>query len=141
MAFYDLTRDERKLKYINIENNISKAVKNKELREIKAQFDHHDTYFRKAAYLAVGKIYTSDSKVLQNILECLNKLYEHESERIIKTVIFSCREIAIYDFESVKVFFNKGMIDYHHTVRIAVVGSLKKWVWIAKKYFSYINKL
>jgi len=36
MAFYDLTRDERKLKYINIENNISKAVKNKELREIKA---------------------------------------------------------------------------------------------------------
>ncbi|KJS86521.1 MAG: hypothetical protein JM58_06785 [Peptococcaceae bacterium BICA1-8] len=126
MAFYELTKEERKQKYIDILDNICIAMQNNVLSEIKPLFDHQDTYFRKAAYLAVGKIYVSEPKMIKDILECLNELFQNESERIRQTVIYSCGEIAIYDFESVREFFDKGMIDDHHSVRNAVVGSLKK---------------
>lgn len=126
LSFYDLTKEERKQKTIDIQERIRKAITSKELTDMHALFDHKDTYYRKAAYLAVGRLYRDDLTMLGDILHGLEELFQNESERTRQTVVNSCGEIAMKDFESVKVFFDKGMVDAHHSVKNAVVGSLKK---------------
>lgn len=126
MAFYDLSKEERKQKYEAIQDALYKSIQNNDLKEIEPLFDDRDTYIRKAAYLAVGKIYFSEPKILNHILGCLSNLFHNKSERVRQTVIYSCGEIAINNFECVKEFFDKGMVDSHHSVRNAVVGAMKK---------------
>lgn len=126
MRFYDLTKEERKQKYIDIQACIHKEINRHDLKNMRSLFDHPDTYYRRAAYLAVGRIYRNEPKMLEAILQCLDELFQSESERIRQTVVNSCGEIAMEDFASVAEFFDKGMKDVHHSVRNAVVGSLKK---------------
>ncbi|AOV06782.1 HEAT repeat domain-containing protein [Sporosarcina ureilytica] len=126
MKFYDLTKEERKQRTIEIQDSIRDEITSKDLNDMTLLFDHKDTYFRRAAYLAVGRIYREKPTILDDILQCLNQLFQNKSERIRQTVINSCGEIAMNDFECVQAFFDKGMVDHHHSVRNAVVGSLKK---------------
>lgn len=112
--------------YENILENIKKGILFNKYYEIKELFDNEDLYIRKAAYLAVGKVYEQDRTSIKKILHILNELYLEESFRIRQSVIYSCGEIAIYDFKSVEDLISKGIMDKHHSVRNAVIGALKK---------------
>ncbi|MGI5850360.1 MAG: HEAT repeat domain-containing protein, partial [Christensenellales bacterium] len=79
-----------------------------------------------AAYLAVGRIFKSYNALRKSIIKILEKLIMDESERIRQSVIYSCGEIAINDFSIVEHIIEAGLRDKHHSVRNAVIGSLKK---------------
>ena len=63
MAYYDLPKDERQ----QVDLQIFKCIKNnfiaKETNHLNVYFADEDTYIRKVAYLAVGKIYFSNIRL------------------------------------------------------------------------------
>lgn len=126
MAFYDLPKEERDqlVQQINqiILAEITEGIENKLI----TYFSDEDTYIRKTAYLAIGKIYQLDNKHLSNILKLLEKLLLKDDFKVRQTVINAAGEIGKRDFEAVQHFFDKGLFDEHHSVRNAVIGSVKK---------------
>jgi hypothetical protein len=55
-----------------------------------------------------------------------NTLLASELEKTRQTVINAAGEIGKFHFEKVQHFFDKGLFDKHHSVRNAVIGSIKK---------------
>ena len=126
MGFYDLSKKEREQLVLDMSNKIKLSFEVNFLDHLIVYFSDEDTYIRKAAYLAVGKIYNSSFSLQKIILQVLEKLYSHKNEKIRQTVINAAGEIGKYYFEDVVVFFDKGLFDMHHSVRNAVIGSVKK---------------
>src|SRR5690606_36026921 len=85
-----------------------------------------DTYIRKTAYQAIGKIYKENSNLQSRILKLLNTLFKSGDEKVRQTTINAAGEIGIKEFKSVEHFFDNGLFDGHHSVRNAVIGSIKK---------------
>lgn len=56
----------------------------------------------------------------------LKKLLKSEDEKIRQTTINAAGEIGKFHFETVQSFFHTGLFDEHHSVRNAVIGSVKK---------------
>ncbi|VXB42500.1 HEAT repeats [Flavobacterium sp. 9AF] len=126
MAFYDLSKTEREQLVAQITEAIRSDFKNKSSLNLEVYFSDEDTYIRKNAYLAVGKIYNANLYLQQIILEMLRNLFERENEKIRQTVVNAAGEIGKYYFEDVVWFFDNGLFDEHHCVRNAVIGSVKK---------------
>lgn len=126
MGFYDLTKTQRieKVEDINIKmyNDLCQA----EHDHILDYFSDEDTYIRKTAYLAIGKIYINHKTLNASILNLLTSLFESPNENMRQTVVNAAGEIGKIDFEAVSRFFDKGLFDDHHSVRNAVIGSIKK---------------
>ncbi|MGL6298952.1 MAG: HEAT repeat domain-containing protein, partial [Methanobacteriaceae archaeon] len=61
-----------------------------------------------------------------SIIDALEYLIKSNNEKVRQTVINSCGEIAIIEFEPVEHLFEIGLNDSHHSVRNAIQGSLKK---------------
>ena len=151
MNFYDKTKEERRKVVEQINSEIFSGIKRNINSEIISYFSHEDTYIRKSAYLAIGKIYasTSSEKVLKKkIISQLNKLLKEKDFKIRQTVINAAGEIGIKEFELVESFFDRALFDPHHSVRNAVIGSIKKMgeknpksvlKW-AKKYLHHSDK-
>ena len=80
MSFYSLPKTERTelVNKINwaINNNIEKG-KNK---NILTYFSDEDTYIRKTAYLAIGKIYLANKSEHKSIVKLLDTLFKSENE-------------------------------------------------------------
>lgn len=123
MALYDLSKQERVQRYIEIQDEILREIQQSDYSCALKYFDDGDTYIRKAAYLAVGRLYNGNKKL---ILDMLQTLINSESERVRQTLINSAGEIAMFDFAAVEPLFEVGLTDAHHSVRNAVQGSLKK---------------
>jgi hypothetical protein len=126
MSFYDLNKSQR----IEIVEKMNKKILS-ELREGKRNsiityFSDEDTYIRKTAYLAIGKIYKAESELQKKILSLLDSLFVSENEKIRQTVINSAGEIGKTDFQVIDHLMRKGLFDVHHSVRNAVIGSIKK---------------
>ncbi len=126
MAFYDLQKTERK----DLVDKINQQILS-ELRSGKTKFtlDHlsdEDTYIRKTAYLAIGKLYSLQQPLHPAIFKLLEKLFKHEDPKVRQTVINAAGEIGKTDFASVAKLIEKGLFDEHHSVRNAVIGSIKK---------------
>lgn len=126
MAFYDLDKEERKKLVGKIDNTILRSIKKTGRDDIVQYFSDDDTYIRKAGYLAVGKIYKAEPQLLGQIKEILAALYRSEDYHIRQTVVNAAGEIGKSDFESVQQYFDDALFDDHHTVRNAVIGSVKK---------------
>lgn len=126
MAFYDLVKEERDLLVKQIQEVILNDIVIAKYGNILPYFINEDTYIRKTAYLAIGKIYKINQTYLPTIIHLLNSLLSHNDFKVRQTVINAAGEIGKWDFETVQPFFDKGLFDEHHAVRNAVIGSVKK---------------
>lgn len=126
MKFYDLPKKDRILLvskiYQLIEEDLEKGVH----KHLIYYFSDEDTYIRKIAYQAIGKIYFSRRELRNIILEKLKKLVSSKDELVRQTTVNSAGEIGKFYFEEVQTFFDKSLFDEHHKVRNAVISSLKK---------------
>jgi len=126
MAFYDLSKPERISAVANIASGILNESNTDKLKKTIEWFSDDDTYIRKSAYLTVGKIYKLHKKLQSKIIKTLDNLLLKEDFKIRQTTINSAGEIGKTDFKAVAHFFDKGLFDAHHSVRNAVIGSIKK---------------
>lgn len=126
MGFYDLSKPERVRLVETIRGQLQTEVQEGKLKHTLAYFSDADTYIRKSAYLAIGRIYKAQEELRGLLLERLNQLFEKEDFKIRQTVVNAAGEIGMQDFEVVQAFFDKGLFDAHPSVRNAVIGSVKK---------------
>jgi HEAT repeat protein len=126
MAFYDLPKDKRAALVDEIKAAILSEIKKNKLAKTIDYFSDEDTYIRKSAYLSVGRIYLENDGLQKTIILTLDKLLKEKKVHIRQTVINAAGEIGKTDFKTVQHFFEKGLFDDHHSVRNAVIGSIKK---------------
>jgi len=126
MGFYDLTKEERKEWVDAIHKDIFNDLSKGTVSHIIDNFSHDDTYVRKAGYQAIGKIYKADENLRSTIVFVLGTLIESELIKVRQTTINAAGEIGMSDFDIVRAFFDKGLFDSQHSVRNAVIGSMKK---------------
>lgn len=126
MAFYDLARQDRDLLVKQIQELILIDVTSAKNVHISLYFADEDTYIRKTAYLAIGKICKTDQIQLPATISLLNDLLKHPDFKVRQTVINAAGEIGKWNFPKVQAFFDAGLFDEHHSVRNAVIGSVKK---------------
>jgi HEAT repeat protein len=148
LGFYDKTKDERIILVEQIKKDILTDIKKDSLTKTIKYFSDEDTYIRKSAYLAIGKIYNENKGLQKKLITALEKLLSNKNEKIRQTSINAAGEIGIKEFEQVEHFFDQGLFDEHHIVRNAVIGSVKKMgeknpkpvlKW-AKKYLHHADK-
>jgi hypothetical protein len=126
MAFYDLSKPEREQLSAKIKAELVKELSTKVLIKTHDYFSDEDTYIRKVAYLAIGRIYFEKPELQSVILFSLEKLFSDVDFKVRQTVINAAGEIGKKEFEKVQNFFDKGLFDSHHSPRNAVIGSIKK---------------
>ena len=126
MSFYDLNKQERVQLVENIHQHIHKELGTDRFKNTLAYFSDDDTYIRKSAYLAVGRIYKSQPALQKKIITRLQLFFKEEEFKIRQTAVNAAGEIGMHDFAIVQDFFNAGLLDTHHSVRNAVIGSIKK---------------
>jgi HEAT repeat protein len=148
MSFYDLSKQERINVIAVINSNILNDLNKSQIKKIVSYFSDEDTYIRKSAYQAIGRIYDSNQSMQPGIINLLNSLLQKEDFKIRQTVINAGGEIGKKHFETVQHLFDKGLFDKHHSVRNAVIGSIKKMgeinpkpvlAW-ARKYLHHNDK-
>ncbi|MCE3296905.1 MAG: domain containing protein [Crocinitomicaceae bacterium] len=126
MAFYDLPPGERYRLVAQISNDILAELKSGEQGKMLTYFSDGDTYIRKSAYLAIGRIFSRNNFLRGKILRVLEELLGHEDFKVRQTAINAGGEIGKTDFDLVRHLFDTGLFDEHHSPRNAVIGSIKK---------------
>ncbi len=96
MAFYDLERTESIKLVSQINSAVLEDLKNDEYKNSTQYFLDEDTYIRKSAYLAIGKIYKENKNLQKKIISVLENLFCTKNFKIRQTVINSDGEIKIY---------------------------------------------
>lgn len=148
MSFYNLTKAERKKEVNAIESALRNAIDMDQLSNIIRYFSDPDTYIRRSAYLAIGRICKSDVNLLPKVIKTLENFNSHGDFKVRQTVINAAGEIGKTQFEAVRSFFDLGLFDKHHAPRNAVIGSIKKMgelnptpvlTW-AKQYLHHPDK-
>jgi HEAT repeats len=147
-AFYQLSKEERTTVVKTITADIAQELKKEKLKKIVDYFSDADTYIRKTAYLAAGRIYFSEDLLEQKTIGMLQLLLQHTDFKIRQTVINAAGEIGKKEFKEVQHFFDSALFDEHHAVRNAVIGSVKKMAEVnpvpvlqwAKKYLHHPDK-
>lgn len=148
MSFYDLKKQERLKLVEQLNKKIYSDMQKNVLTATVKYFSNEDTYVRKLAYQAIGKIYHAKNHLQSKIISALEKMITYKEPKIRQTTINAAGEIGIKDFEAVQHFFDKGLFDEDHSVRNAVIGSIKKMgeknpipvlTW-AKKYLYHPDK-
>ncbi len=148
MGFYDFPKPERDRLVAEINQEIEQDLSHTTDAHIVKYCSDEDTYIRKTAYLAIGKIFYAQPKLQPQIFTTLEKLLKSDNELIRQTVINAAGEIGKFHFDKVEHFMNKGLFDKHHRVRNAVIGSIKKMgeknpvpvlAW-AKPYLTHPDK-
>ncbi len=126
MSFYTLSKIQRAQLVIEIYNDILADIRYNTTEKVLLYFNDDDTYIRKAAYLNIGKIYINHKELAIATIALLHKLLLSEEYKIRQTVINAAGEIGKKDFAIVEIFFDTALFDKHHSVRNAVIGSIKK---------------
>ncbi|MGN6490790.1 MAG: HEAT repeat domain-containing protein [Agriterribacter sp.] len=126
MSFYDLTKQQRSDLVADISNAIEKAFLQKDASGCMPYFSDDDTYIRRSAYLSVGRIYKARPALQKQILMGLTLLMNSDDYKVRQTAVNAAGEIGKWNFEIVQRFFDGGLKDAHHSVRNAVIGSVKK---------------
>lgn len=148
MGYYDLPKEKRQQLSQQIHHEIAGELSNGSTARIIEYFSDEDTYIRKNAYIAVGRIFHAQSSLHKKIITTLELLSQDNNPRTRQTAINAAGEIGMKQFTSVEHFFDKGLFDEHHSVRNAVIGSVKKMgdknpapvlEW-AKKYLHHADK-
>jgi HEAT repeat protein len=148
MGFYDLSKEARQKLVAKINRAIARDLEEDANGNLLNYFSDDDTYIRKAAYQAIGKLYRSNEALKPKVIPALTRLLSSEDHSVRQTAVNAAGEIGMFHFEVVRSFFDIGLFDAHHTVRNAVIGSLKKMgaknpkltlEW-AKQYLHHDNK-
>ncbi|MCK8479133.1 HEAT repeat domain-containing protein [Psychroserpens algicola] len=148
MGFYDLKKSERDELVKQINDVIASDLKHGQSQNSISYFSDEDTYIRKSAYLAIGKIFYKHPDLQSAIFSVLDTLMQSEDELIRQTVINAAGEIGKFHFDKVQHYMDTGLFDQHHRVRNAVIGSIKKMgeknpvpvlAW-CKTYLKHPNK-
>lgn len=148
MAFYDLSKEERSQLIGTIHEAILEGLRKKDDGIFLAYFEDEDTYVRKAAYQAIGRIYLAHNLAQTAIIASLNRLLTSPNEKVRQTTVNAAGEIGMEQFGVVQSIFDTALFDEHHSVRNAVIGSIKKMsqknptptlTW-AKKYLHHQDK-
>lgn len=126
MAFYDLSKTERSGLVATIRQDIRYALGNGMPEKMLAYYRDPDTYVRKSAYLATGRIYEEEEMLQGQILDMLARIFPDFDFKVRQTVINAAGEIGKRHFAAVRHFFDQGLLDPHHAPRNAVIGSVKK---------------
>lgn len=126
MAFYDLDKTSRANLVSLIKDELFIGLKKNSLNNALLYFGDEDTYIRKAAYLSIGKLYLEEKDKQPLIVQQLEKLMSHSDFKVRQTLVNAAGEIGKTDFEIVRHFFETALFDEHHSVRNAVIGSVKK---------------
>jgi HEAT repeat protein len=126
MGFYDLPKLKRQELVKKLEFNIEQGLNNNDLTDIHIYSADPDTYIRKNAYLALGRIYQEKKELRAEILYFLDKLLLDEDEKIRQTAVYALGEIGKSDADKVWKSFQKAMQDKSSTVRNAVIGAMKQ---------------
>jgi hypothetical protein len=126
MSFYDLSKDEREKHVEKIHAELFNDLKHNSSEKITQYFSDEDTYIRKSAYIAIGRIYFSEEGFQKRIINILEKLFNSENYRIRQTVVNAAGEIGVKDFNAIVNIMELGLFDKHHSPRNAVIGSIKK---------------
>lgn len=126
LGFYDLDKTERDHLVGQINEDISGDLASGKKDMLQKYFSDEDTYIRKTAYLAIGRIYNANEKLQHAIIHILSELLKEPDPKIRQSAINAAGEIGKVNFEIVKDFFDVGLFDKHHSVRNAVIGSMKK---------------
>ena len=148
MSFYNLSKQERIKIVTKINNDILNDLNKARIKKITSYFSNDDTYIRKSAYLSVGRIYFIEKQLQSKIISTLNDLFLKKDFKIRQTTINAAGEIGKKDFPVVQHFFDQGLFDLHHSVRNAVIGSIKKMGEVnpqpvlnwARKYLHHDDK-
>ncbi|MDF2436007.1 MAG: hypothetical protein K0Q95_383 [Bacteroidota bacterium] len=148
MAFYDLSKEERVKLVDKISGNIASEIHSAKHSQILVYFSDEDTYIRKSAYLAIGRLYKANGHLRRKIIDLLNFLMDEENPKIRQTAVNAAGEIGMINFPLIRNIMNKGLFDEHHIVRNAVIGSIKKMgeknpiptLAFAKEYLHHDNK-
>lgn len=133
MSFYDLAKEDRVKLVEQIKTHIVSEIKSSKFKASTPliltinYFSDEDTYIRKSAYLSIGRIYIEEETLQSKIISVLDQLHKKDLTHIRQTVINAAGEIGKTDFQIVQHFFEKGLFDEHHSVRNAVIGSVKRW--------------
>ena len=149
MSFYTLTNEQRTKLVQQINRDVLAGIQANKSALLLNYFSDEDTYIRKAAYQAVGKVYDNNETLRKKTLAILNKFFFNDKNpKVRQTAINTAGEIGRKDFEAVEFFFDEGLFDEDHSVRNAVIGSVKKMgeknpkpalEW-AKKYVHHPDK-
>jgi len=126
MAFYDLPKEERNALVEKINREIERDLFSDTTENILKYFSDEDTYIRKTGYLAIGKIFYAKPELQKHILSTLKNLLKSDLDKVRQTVVNAAGEIGKFHFNKVQHFFDVGLFDKHHSVRNAVIGSVKK---------------
>jgi hypothetical protein len=132
MGFYDLSKDERQQivreteEVIMVSINMVNDNKVNVPEGILKYSTDRDTYVRKNAYMAIGRIYWAKEDFRRNILLILDMMLNNSDEKVRQTSVYALGEIGKKDFDSVQKTFEKALQDKHHTVRNAVIGAMKQ---------------
>lgn len=126
MTFYQLNKDDRNLLVQKIYADILSDLKSGHEQNILRYFSDDDTYIRKSAYLAIGKIYLQQPNLQKQTIVQLDNLLQHEDFHVRQTTVNAAGEIGKHDFDSVQHIFDTALFDQHHAPRNAVIGSIKK---------------
>ena len=148
MPFYDLNKENRDALVAKINKEILLDITKGENNSMIHYFADEDTYIRKTAYLAIGRIYNEHKPYQLKILNQLHYLFQSKYEKVRQTVINAAGEIGITDFAPINNLMEAGLFDEHHSVRNAVIGSMKKMgeknpkpiLAFAKKYLHHEDK-
>ena len=79
MSFYDLDKKERAELVVKITDSIFFDIKKNKNISIIEYFSNEDTYIRKSAYIAIGRIYKSNENLKTRILGLLANLLKSEN--------------------------------------------------------------
>ncbi len=126
MAFYDISKEERLLLVKQINQEIFDDFFNIKQGAIEKYASDEDTYIRKTVYQAIGKVFNAHRNLRVTVLNTLKQLLRSDNEKVRQTTINAAGEIGKFHFDSVQSFFDMGLFDKHHSVRNAVIGSVKK---------------
>ena len=134
MGFYDLSKIERQKLVKEIEDKILQSIldlgnvtDNIIIPETIWNYSaDNDTYIRKNAYLAIGRIYLEHIDLEKIILLLLDTMLEDKNERVRQTSVYALGEIGKKDADNVTKPFEKALVDEHHSVRNAMIGALKQ---------------
>lgn len=99
---------------------------NNRLGKLRDFASDNDTYIRKNAYLIIGRIYSDANNLRETILKSLSELMINKDEKVRETVAYALGEIGKIDAEKIIGPLERALYDKHHSVRNAVIGSLKQ---------------
>lgn len=123
MAYYDLPKTERAALAQRMEKEIAGEVAAGRPAALLRYAADEDTYIRKNAYLALGRLYAAQPA---KVLDAIDAMLVSEEPKVRQTAINAAGEIGRKDFGPVRAMMDAGLTDAHHIVRNAVIGSVKK---------------